>query len=120
MGLPKGSGPCQQFADAHYLNSLTERSSVDAIAIMQQITGALSHGKASAICSAVNSAVGWAVTLKWIARRRSWPNTSKTNTLLENHVKQLVSIGFLVVPCTKFAKAALVVGPSAWLLSLER
>jgi hypothetical protein len=36
--LPRRSGCCQYFADAHFLNSLMERFAVNAIGIMQEIT----------------------------------------------------------------------------------
>jgi hypothetical protein len=40
--------------------------------------GAVSSGKASTICWAVQAAGGESVTLKWRTRRRSWAKTKKT------------------------------------------
>src|SRR5437667_345366 len=53
--------------------------------------GAVSKGKASTICCAVHSAVGWAVTLKWRMRRRlcaSTINTNRTSNQMVGTVKK--------------------------------
>src|SRR5258706_4240638 len=76
--LPRTSGRCDHFLDLHSCHSSPKFFAVNLVTISKQEPGAVSSGKASMICCAVQAAVGCSVTLKCSTRRRSWASTTNT------------------------------------------
>ena len=79
--LPGRPGSDEHFGDLEPCHPAPEVSSVDAIAIAQEVPRRRVPREASTICRAVHSAVGCSVTLKCSTRRRSWASTTKTNRI---------------------------------------
>src|SRR6267143_2044518 len=70
--LPRRARCRQDFANVHVSHVFSEVIAKDRIAVAQEVARELAKGNASRSCCPVQSAVGWAVTLKCKMRRRSW------------------------------------------------
>jgi hypothetical protein len=69
--LPRTPRRGQHRLDAHAAHPTAERLPVDTSRSRILYSGAVSSGKASTICWAVQRALGCSVTLQWTTRRRS-------------------------------------------------
>jgi hypothetical protein len=76
--LPRRARCRQDFANAHVSHVFSELIAKDRIAVAQEVARELGKGKCLAQLLSVQSAVGWAVTLKCRMRRLSWAKTRNT------------------------------------------
>ena len=69
--LPWRAGCDRLVADSHRPQPAPDNGPIDSVAIPDQVRGASFQGKASVICRAIHSAVGWTVTLTQTSSRRA-------------------------------------------------
>jgi hypothetical protein len=93
--LPGAVRRREDFVDPHAPHAVPNLLAVDLVTVAQEIGRRGVVRKASAICWALQSAVGCSVTLKWMTRRRWWTRTKRTRSPAVGTVKKSIETKFL-------------------------